>query len=222
MPAPAPVDARLDLAVRFRYRRRHMAAVETIGLTGGIGTGKSTVAGILAALGARVIDADKIGHEVYAPGTPGFARVADAFGPGVVGGDGAIDRRALGAVVFADPAALARLNALVHPLIAQEIQVRMAAARTDAAAPVVVEAAIMLEAGWRFFDQVWGVVVDRARAVARVSASRGLAPADVERRIDVQMPEAQRRALAAVVIDNNGTLPALRAQVEAAWRRAVD
>lgn len=198
-----------------------MAAVQTIGLTGGIGTGKSTVATILAELGARVIDADKIGHEAYAPGTPGFARVIDAFGPAVVGADGAIDRRALGAVVFADPAALARLNALVHPLIAEEIRRRMATARAETDRPIVVEAAIMLEAGWRFFDQVWVVVVDRAQAIARVSASRGLAPADVQRRIDAQMPEAQRRALADVVIDNNGTLAELRAQVEAAWRRAV-
>jgi len=198
-----------------------MARVETIGLTGGIGTGKSTVAGLLAELGAQVIDADKIGHEVYAPGTPGFARVVEAFGTGIVGADGAIDRRALGAVVFADPAALARLNALVHPLIAEEIRRRMTAARTASSAPIVVEAAIMLEAGWRFFDQLWVVVVERERAIARVTGSRGMTAAEVARRIDAQMPEAERRRLADVVIDNNGTPAELRAQVDAAWRRAV-
>ena len=198
-----------------------MARVETIGLTGGIGTGKSTVAGLLAELGAQVIDADKIGHEVYAPGTPGFARVVEAFGTGIVGADGAIDRRALGAIVFADPAALARLNALVHPLIAEEIRRRMTAARTASSAPIVVEAAIMLEAGWRFFDQLWVVVVERERAIARVTGSRGMTAAEVARRIDAQMPEAERRRLADVVIDNNGTPAELRAQVDAAWRRAV-
>jgi dephospho-CoA kinase len=93
-------------------------AAHVIGLTGGIGSGKSTVAAMLAGLGAHVIDADKIGHEVYRPGTEGFARVVDAFGPGVVASDGTIDRRALGAIVFADAGARTRLNALVHPLIA--------------------------------------------------------------------------------------------------------
>ncbi len=102
-----------------------------IGLTGGIGAGKSTVAGILTQLGARVIDADRIGHEAYRPGSEGFARVVEAFGPGVVGADRAIDRRALGALVFADPAARARLNALVHPLIAAEVGRRIAAARAE-------------------------------------------------------------------------------------------
>jgi dephospho-CoA kinase len=198
-----------------------MARVETIGLTGGIGTGKSTVAGLLAELGAQVIDADKIGHEVYAPGTPGFARVVEAFGNGIVGADGVIDRRALGAIVFADAAALTRLNALVHPLIAEEIRRRMMAARAASAAPIVVEAAIMLEAGWRFFDQLWVVVVDRERAIERVTGSRGMTAAEVARRIDAQMPEAERRRLADVVIDNNGTPAALREQVDAAWHRAV-
>jgi len=198
-----------------------MARVATIGLTGGIGTGKSTVAGLLAELGAQVIDADKIGHEVYAPGTPGFARVVEAFGSGIVGADGAIDRRALGAIVFADSAALARLNALVHPLIAEDIRRRMMAARAASTAPIVVEAAIMLEAGWRFFDQLWVVVVDRERAIERVTRSRGMTAAEVARRIDAQMPEAERRRLADVVIDNNGTPAALREQVDAAWHRAV-
>src|SRR4029077_4970919 len=92
-----------------------------VGLTGGIGSGKSTVAAILAELGARVIDADRIGHDVYRPGTTGFARVCEAFGRGVGAADGTIDRRALGAIVFADPAARAKLNAIVHPLIAAEL-----------------------------------------------------------------------------------------------------
>ena len=124
-----------------------MAAL--IGLTGGIGSGKSTVAAILSELGASVIDADKVGHDVYLPGSEGFRLVREAFGDGVVGADGTIDRKALGARVFADPALLARLNAIVHPLIGAEIRRRIEAARAGAPTrPIVVEAAIMLEAGW--------------------------------------------------------------------------
>ena len=119
-----------------------------VGLTGGIGSGKSTIAAILAELGARVIDADRIGHEVYRPGGPGFAAVVDAFGPGVVASDGKIDRRALGAIVFADPAARGRLNAIVHPLIAAELAQRIERIRRDGfAGPIVIEAAVLLEAG---------------------------------------------------------------------------
>ena len=130
-----------------------------VGLTGGIGSGKSTVAAILAELGARVIDADRIGHDVYRPGTPGFDRVVEAFGRGVVAADGTIDRRALGAIVFADPAARARLNAIVHPLIAGDLAGTIARARADGfAGPIVIEAAILLEAGWRsLVDRVWVV-----------------------------------------------------------------
>src|SRR5262245_56274797 len=122
-----------------------MSQPPIVGLTGGIGAGKSTVAALLAELGARVIDADRIGHEVYLPGTAGHRQVAAAFGTGVVGADGTIDRRALGAIVFADTAALARLNAIVHPLIAAEVARAIAAARAeDPRRPIVVEAAILL------------------------------------------------------------------------------
>lgn len=193
-----------------------------VGLTGGIGSGKSTVAAMLADLGALVIDADRIGHEVYRPGTPGFRSVVDAFGAAVVGPDGTIDRRALGAVVFADPAALARLNAIVHPLIAREIAARLEAAQAaPERTPIVVEAAIMLEAGWRFADEIWAVVVEPATAVARVTASRGLSAEEVERRLAAQMSNEERRRLATRVIENDGSLEALRRQVEAAWRSLV-
>jgi dephospho-CoA kinase len=191
----------------------------SIGLTGGIGSGKSTVAGLLAGLGASVIEADRVGHEIYRPGSEGFRLVRQAFGPEVVAADGTIDRHVLGAKVFGDPAELARLNALLHPLIGAAIRERVAAlqaARPNA--PIVVEAAIMLEAGWRFFDRLWVVVVSREVAIARVMASRGLDRAEVERRIDAQLPNAERRRHADVVFENDGSLDALRAQVEAAWQ----
>lgn len=193
-----------------------------IGLTGGIGSGKSTVAGMLAELGATVIDADRVGHEIYRPGTEGFRRVVDAFGPEVVAADGTIDRRVLGARVFADPAALRRLNALVHPLIGTAIRDRLMQAQAEPSSlPIVVEAAIMMEAGWTFFDEVWVVVVAPETAIARVTAARGMTRDEVQRRIDAQMSSAERRARATRVIENDGTPAALRAQVEAAWRAVV-
>jgi dephospho-CoA kinase len=196
-----------------------MAAL-VIGLTGGIGSGKSTVAAMLAGLGARVVDADRIGHEAYRPGSEGFEQVVQAFGRRVVGPDGSIDRRVLGALVFADPEARQRLNAIVHPLIGAEIGRRLAAARSGRPqTPIVIEAALLLEAGWRpLVDRVWVVAVGRETAITRVRESRGLSREEVERRLDAQMADAERRRLADVVFENDGTLAALRAQVEEAWR----
>src|SRR5262249_4948348 len=195
-----------------------------IGLTGGIGSGKSTVAAILAELGAPLIHADPGGHRRHRPGTGGVRPGAETFGPGVVAPDGSIDRRALGAIVFADEAALARLNAVVHPLIGEELRRRVAAALDDAdGRPIVIEAAILLEAGWRdMMDRLWVVSVDRETAIARVAASRGVTRPEVERRIDAQMADEERRRLADRVIENRGTLAALRAEVERAWRELVD
>src|SRR5205809_695441 len=168
----------------------------------------------------RAADADRIGDEVYRPGSEGFARVVETFGPGVVGADGAIDRRALGALVFADPAARARLNALVHPLIAAEVGRRIAAARAEGFdGPLVVEAAVLLEAGWRpLVDRLWVVSTQREHAIARVMAARGLTREEVERRLDAQTSDAERRRHADLVIENDGSPAALRAAVEAAWR----
>lgn len=194
-------------------------AAPVIGLSGGIGSGKSTVAGMLAGLGARVIDADRIGHEVYRPGSEGHRRVVEAFGTAVVGADGTIDRPALAGVVFADPAARGRLNAIVHPMLVAEIGRRIAAAR-EGDRPIVVEAAILAEAGWRsLFDRLWVVSVSPATAIARVMASRGMTREEVERRLAAQMPDAERRRLADVVIENEGSLDELRARVEEAWTR---
>jgi len=211
------------LAPGLRYRRAGMAA-PIIGLTGGVGAGKSTVAALLAGRGARVIDADRIGHEVYRPGTRAFERVVGAFGPGVVSSDGTIDRRALGALVFADADARSRLNAIVHPEIAAEVGGRIAAARAESAAvPIVVEAAVLLEAGWRsLVDRLWVVSTRRENAIARVMASRGLTRAEVERRLEAQMPDRERRRAADVVIENDGSLEALEREVEKAWRTVAD
>jgi dephospho-CoA kinase len=208
----------LDFVRRLGYRRRDMVPV--IGLTGGIGSGKSTVAEMLARRGAVVIDADRVGHESYRPGSEGFRQVVAAFGNAVVAPDGSIDRRALGAIVFAHPEARARLNAIVHPLIAAEVGRRVAEARAaDEPKPVVVEAALLIDAGWRaLVDRVWVVTVSPRAAIARVTASRGLSREEVERRLESQMPDAERRRQADLVIENDGTVEELEAKVEAAWR----
>ncbi len=195
----------------------------TIGLTGGIGSGKSAVAGMLAARGATILDADKIGHEVYFPGRPGWTSVVNAFGKGIVAADGTIDRKKLGKVVFAEPDALRRLNALVHPLIADDVRARIERLRAEGvAAPIVVEAAVLFEAGWdRLVDETWVVVTDRELAIERVMAPRGLSRADVESRIESQLSDAERTRRATVVIRNGGSLEELQAAIERIWSERV-
>lgn len=196
--------------------------VTTVGVTGGIGAGKSSAVRILAELGATVIDADRVGHQVYAPGTEGFRQVVAAFGSAVVGADGAVDRKQLGAIVFADPQALARLNAIVHPLIRDEVGRQVAAARAAGAAPIVVEAALLIEAKWdALVDEVWLVVARPEVIEERLVAQRGMDPAAVAARIRAQLSDAERRAHADVVIDNSGTREALRATVEQLWRERL-
>ncbi len=198
--------------------------MKVIGLTGGIGSGKSTVARLLADWGAAVIHADAVGHEVYAPGTLGWRQVTAAFGTGILAADGTIDRQRLGAIVFADPQARARLDAIVHPLIAAEIQRRVTVQRAAHAAQIiVVEAALLIEANWRsLVDEVWLVVADTAAVVDRVVSQRGLSASEVTLRIAAQISDAQRRQVADVVIENTGSLEQLEARVRAAWTAATE
>ena len=194
----------------------------TVGLTGGIGSGKSAVAGMLADLGALVIDADEVGHEVYAPGTIGWRRVIDAFGKDVVAADGRIDRGQLGRVVFAEPTQRARLNAIVHPLIHDALAARLAAARGAGRVPIVIEAAVLVEANWvTLVDEVWLVVARRDLVERRLIEQRGIDPAAVAARMRAQLSDEQRAARAAVIIDNSGTLAELRTQVERLWRERL-
>jgi dephospho-CoA kinase len=197
--------------------------MKVIGLVGGIGSGKSVVRAMLAELGAAVIDADRVGHEVYLPGTPGFAAVVECFGRDVVDAEGRIDRPKLGSVVFSDPAELARLNAIVHPLIQAEIERRIAEERRRGTVPaVIVEAAVLLEAGWdRLVDEVWLVAADREEVLRRLSASRGLSRAESEARLARQMSDEERRKAASVVIENRGSLDELRSSVADVWQRRI-
>jgi dephospho-CoA kinase len=193
--------------------------MKIIGITGGIGAGKSTAARILGELGAHVIDADRVGHDIYVPGTEGWRRVVDNFGQQVVAGDGTIDRKRLGTIVFSDRSALSRLNALLHPLIGAEIRRLIESKRTGGwTAPIVVEAAILVEASWQsIFDEVWVVTADRDAVLHRLSAQRGLDRAAVQSRIDSQLSDQERSRHATVVVENTGTVNDLRDQLERLW-----
>ena len=191
-----------------------------IGLTGGIGSGKSTVAGMLAARGAIVIDADRVAHEVYAPGTEGFDKVLARFGKQVLGADGAIDRKALGAVVFGDASALADLNAIIHPLVRKEVARRLLeAAERKPDATIVIEAALMTETGWTGgAGTLWVVIAEPEIALRRLVRDREMNEAEARLRIAAQATNEARRKHATVVIENNGTLEDLESAVDQAWQ----
>ena len=192
-----------------------------IGLTGGIASGKSTAARHLASLGAHVIDADRLGHRAYEPGTGAYQAVLDTFGTDVRAQDGSIDRRALGAKVFADGGDLKRLTDIVWPEIRRLAVDDIASARAaDPHAVVVLEAAVLLEAGWQSaVDETWVVVVDRDTAVARATARDGADEASVQARIDAQLSNGERTAHATVVVHNAGTEAEMTAQLDAQWAR---
>lgn len=179
-----------------------------IGLTGGIASGKSSVTQIAAELGAHVIDADRLGHRVYEPQTAGFDAVVAAFGPDIVSSDGAIDRRQLGAKVFADPSELKRLTDIVWPeirrLALEEIDRTLS---DDSDTTVVLEAAVLLEAGWNdIVDELWVVTVPRDVAIERAVSRDGVDRDAIEARLDAQLGNEERTAQADVVIDNSGTV----------------
>jgi dephospho-CoA kinase len=193
------------------------------GLTGGIGSGKSTVAGALADLGGIVIDADRIAREIVLPGGPAYQPVIDRFGPGVVGPDGEIDRAALAAIVFSDDGARADLNRLTHPVIGAEILARVTAVG-DAPRVVVLDIPLLAAATVSSYGLQAVVVVDTPEdvAVARLVSSRGFAEADARARIAAQISRAERRALVdlvptGVIIDNSGDRAALDSAVQRAW-----
>ena len=202
-----------------RHGGRYCPGVLRIGLTGGIGSGKSTVSRLLEQRGAVIVDADAIAREVVASGTPGLAAVVEAFGDGVVASDGSLDRPALAAVVFADPEARKRLDAIVHPLVRARATEVAAAAPADAV--VVNDVPLLIETGQAgSYDLVLVVEADPATRVARL-VQRGLTAEDARARMAAQATDEQRRAVADVVLDNSGTLEELEAQVDRFWADRV-
>ncbi len=186
-----------------------------IGLTGGIGSGKSTVAKMLEDLGAVVIDADQVSRELVEPGMPALAELVEAFGPRILRSDGSLNRGLLAQIAFASPQATARLNAIMHPRIARESALRIQAAEGSV---VVYDMPLLVETGQRdVVDAIIVVDVPEDEQVRRAVEFRGMDPVDVRRRIQAQASRQQRRAVADYVIDNSGTLDETRAQVSRIW-----
>lgn len=195
----------------------------TIGLTGGIGSGKSTVAQILGEFGAPTLDADKVAHTTYAPGGPAYDAVIAAFGSGIVASDRTIDRKKLGAVVFGKPEQLNKLTSIVWPATFEGIRRSVAELRASGAKlPIVVEAAILIEANWMpLFEEIWLVRAPREQVVARIESQRGLKPAETEARIRAQLSDEERARHATLVIENNGSLEELRELLKEIWGEAL-
>jgi dephospho-CoA kinase len=191
-----------------------------VGLTGGIGAGKSAVADRLAELGAVVIDADRLAREAVAPGTDGLAEVVAAFGPELLTPDGALDRPALARRVFGDADARRRLEGIIHPRVRARTAELVAAAPPDAV--VVNDVPLLVEAG---LAAAYGVVIvvlaEEGARVARLVGTRGMTPDEAQARIRTQASDEQRRAVADVVIVNDGTLAELHEKVDAVWRERL-
>ncbi len=192
-----------------------------IALTGGIAAGKSTVGARLAELGAAVVDADALAREAVAPGSEGLARIAESFGPAVLAEDGSLDRAALGAIVFADPERRRELEDITHPVVRRLAAERMSAAESaDPNAVVVYDVPLLVESGPDHGFEL--VVVAHAPAAVRIErmvALRGMDRAEAERRVGAQASDAERLAIADVVIDTDGTLDATLEQVDRLWER---
>jgi dephospho-CoA kinase len=194
--------------------------VTVIGLTGGIGSGKSTAAQMLGELGAEVIDADKVGHKIYLPDTPAWREIVEAFGDGVLAADRSVDRTRLGPIVFADPQALQTLNRITHGKIYAFIQGQIDYIRQQQKTRVVVvEAAILLEAGWRsLVEQLWVVATSVDVVISRLKMYKHISEDQARARIAAQLSNEERITQADRVIWNDHGLAELRQAVEDAWR----
>ena len=193
-----------------------------IGLTGSIGTGKSEVARLLGSLGAELINADLVGHEAYAPNTDGWRQVVEAFGRDILQPSDEIDRRKLGAIVFSDPEQMAKLNAIMHPRIAEMVGERIEKLRGQGKEVVVVEAALLFEAKWDYLvDEVWSTDAPVETVIQRLRDRNGLEEEEVRKRIDSQMDREERLARSHLVVDNSGDVAELEQTVNSLWETRV-
>ena len=191
-----------------------------IGLTGGIGSGKSTVAEMLKEKGAVVLSADQVGHEVYQPGRPAWQAIVDAFGRQVVAADGGIDRKRLGAIVFADPEALRRLNAITHPRMKELMREKLAELEARDVSVAALEAALLFDAGWDdLTDEVCATVAPPAVAAQRTAGRSGISVAEALARIRSQMNNEERARRSDVIIETDCDLEETRAQIDREWSR---
>ena len=190
-----------------------------IGLTGGIGTGKSEVARILEEIGAYIIDADRLGHSAYLPHSEIWEEVVKEFGDGVLLPDEEIDRKKLGSIVFNDPVQLAKLNEIMHPRMGQMVANIIEGLDAEV---VVVEAALLLEAGWdSLVDEVWCTGASEDVVIDRLKARNGLNKEEAQKRINAQMSVDERKSRSQVMIENNGDLAQLTTVVEQIWENRV-
>ena len=190
-----------------------------IGLTGGIASGKSTAAATLGEWGAYVIDADKLGHRAYEPGTEAFLEVVATFGKEIVSANGEIDRKILGSKVFADGNRLEELTAIVWPVTRRMAEAEIAGVKAETPNRLIVlEAAVLIEAGWQdLVDEVWVVIVEREVAIQRACSRDGVERSAVEARIDAQLSNDERAAHAQEVIDNSGSEAEMVATLKQLW-----
>ena len=194
-----------------------------IGLTGGIGTGKSEAARYMVTLGAELIDADVVGHEAYRPDAEAWRQVVQAFGEGILGEDNEIDRLKLGAIVFSEPEQLARLNGIMHPLMAGMVQQKIEAHRRHGEKVVVVEAALLFEAGWdSLVHEVWVTDSSVEMVVGRLAQRNGMTEEDARRRVDSQMSRRERLERADYVIDNSSDVDDMRRAIDELWATRVN
>jgi dephospho-CoA kinase len=193
--------------------------MKVIGLTGGIGSGKSTVSALLAEMGATVLDADKVGHQAYEPGSETWHEVVKAFGREILAEDETIDRSKLSGIVFADPEALARLNGIMHPRMYRMMEARIDEFRRRGVEVVVLEAAILIEANWvPLADEVWVTVASEATVIRRVKERTGWSEEQIQSRIRSQLSNEERSKHARVVITNDGSLEELWGVVAGLWK----
>ena len=193
-----------------------------IGLTGGIGTGKTYVSGLLKDSGAAIVNADLLGHEVYAPQSEGWHAVVDTFGEQIVADNGEIDRRDLGGIVFSDENALLQLNAIMHPRIYALAEQRLNALAGRGENTAVLEAALLIEAKWTpLVDEVWVTVSPEADIIARLQERNNMDENTARSRINSQMPQSERVQHADVVLENAGSLEELSAKIQDLWKSRV-
>jgi dephospho-CoA kinase len=193
-----------------------------IGLTGGIGTGKSEVARIFQELGAVLINADQIGHQAYTPHSEIWQEVVKAFGEEILQPSGEIDRKKLGSIVFADPDQLTRLNQIMHPRMARMVARQVQELGEQGADVVVVEAALLFEAGWdSLVGEVWSTESPEDLVIKRLQSRSGLSQEEAKKRIDSQMSAEERKSRSQVVVDNSGDLVDLERVVRSIWDRRV-
>ena len=194
-----------------------------IGLTGSIGTGKSEVSRMLRSLGAEIIDADQVGHEAYTPNSESWQEVVKTFGEEILQPGGEIDRRKLGSLVFSDPEELAKLNGIMHPRMARMVADKLEAFRGEGVEVVVVEAALLFEAGWdSLVDEVWATDSAVDTVVQRLRDRNGMTEEEVLKRIGSQMDREERLERADLVVDNSGDVDTLRTTVQSLWEARVN